>query len=215
MDIYIDYWLLSKLDCAVSVYFWNFIIYCQGRPCFITMILCLLILRNDFINQHHRNHEKELLIWFILILTRTSAIVFKVAIFVLKSNTRLESQVVNVSVTVCLWWWCWTQMRRPQKLLINLLIWMWLCVFCYDDDMRLQWVGTRPRSARGGWDGVWTSWVAVAHFPSGHQHCWPMTHIHWSSRTFGWKHRCFLLHYFVLLLSHLLSDVVCVNHCQH
>ena len=42
-----------------------------------------------------------------------------------------------------------------------------------------------------------------------------LTHIHWSSRTFGWKHRCFLLHYFVLLLSHLLSDVVCVNHCQH
>ena len=42
-----------------------------------------------------------------------------------------------------------------------------------------------------------------------------LTHIHWSSRTFGWTHRCFPLHYFVLLLSHLLSDVVCVNHCQH
>ena len=67
-------------------------------------------------------------------------------------------------------------MRRLQKFLMvfNKLIDMNVnCVFCYDDDMRLQWVGTRPRSARGGWDGVWTSWatVAVAHFPSGHQHC--------------------------------------------
>ena len=93
------------------------------------------------------------------------------------------------------------------------------CVFCYDDDMRLQWVGTRPRSARGGWDGVWTSWatVAVAHFPSGHQHCWPISSgSQWYCLTLGRTHRCFPLHYFsTFVVPSSFRCCVCQSLCQH